>query len=38
MKRWIICLTGTAINICLGVLYSWIIFVVPLIDNFVAES
>ena len=34
MNRWVICLAGTAINICLGVLYSWSIFVVPLIDKF----
>jgi OFA family oxalate/formate antiporter-like MFS transporter len=38
MNRWVICLTGTAINICLGVLYSWSIFVVPLIDKFGAEA
>jgi len=34
MNRWVICLAGTGINICLGVLYSWSIFVVPLIDKF----
>jgi OFA family oxalate/formate antiporter-like MFS transporter len=34
INRWIICLTGTAINICLGVLYSWSIFVVPLSEKF----
>jgi OFA family oxalate/formate antiporter-like MFS transporter len=34
MNRWVICLTGTAINICLGVLYSWSIFVVPLSKKF----
>lgn len=34
MNRWVICLTGTAINICLGVLYSWSIFVVPLSQKF----
>ncbi len=34
MNRWIICLAGTGINICLGVLYSWSIFVVPLINKF----
>jgi OFA family oxalate/formate antiporter-like MFS transporter len=38
MNRWVICLAGTAINICLGVLYSWSIFVVPLIDKFGAEA
>ncbi|MFQ5847687.1 MAG: OFA family MFS transporter [Candidatus Methylomirabilales bacterium] len=38
MNRWIICLAGTAINICLGVLYSWSIFVVPLIDKYGAEA
>ena len=34
MNRWAICLAGTGINICLGVLYSWSIFVVPLITKF----
>jgi len=34
MNRWVICLAGTGINICLGVLYSWSIFVVPLIAKF----
>jgi MFS transporter, OFA family, oxalate/formate antiporter len=34
MNRWAICLAGTGINICLGVLYSWSIFVVPLIDKY----
>ncbi|MFQ5883113.1 MAG: OFA family MFS transporter [Candidatus Methylomirabilales bacterium] len=38
MNRWVICLAGTGINICLGVLYSWSIFVVPLIDKFGAEA
>ncbi len=37
-NRWVICLAGTAINICLGVLYSWSIFVVPLIDKYGAEA
>ena len=38
MNRWAICLAGTGINICLGVLYSWSIFVVPLIDKFGPEA
>lgn len=38
MNRWAICLAGTAINICLGVLYSWSIFVVPLIDKYGPEA
>jgi OFA family oxalate/formate antiporter-like MFS transporter len=38
MNRWVICLAGTAINICLGVLYSYSIFVVPLIDMYGAEA
>lgn len=38
MNRWAICLAGTGINICLGVLYSWSIFVVPLIDKYGAEA
>lgn len=38
MNRWAICLAGTGINICLGVLYSWSIFVVPLIDKYGPEA
>lgn len=34
MNRWIICLAGTGINLVLGVLYSWSIFVVPLQEKF----
>ncbi len=34
MNRWMIMFTGTAINIMLGVLYSWSIFVVPLSNKF----
>ena len=34
MNRWMIMFTGTAINIMLGVLYSWSIFVVPLSKKF----
>ncbi len=34
MNRWIVCLAGTGINLVLGVLYSWSIFVVPLQDKF----
>jgi OFA family oxalate/formate antiporter-like MFS transporter len=34
MKRWVICLAGTAINLALGTLYSWSIFVVPLSKKF----
>jgi len=34
MNRWIICLAGTGINLVLGVLYSWSIFVVPLNEKF----
>ncbi len=34
MNRWLIMFTGTAINIMLGVLYSWSIFVVPLSQKF----
>jgi len=34
MKRWVICLAGTGINLVLGVLYSWSIFVVPLQEKF----
>lgn len=38
MNRWVICLAGTGINICLGVQYSWSIFVIPLIDKYGAEA
>ncbi|MCH7645731.1 MAG: MFS transporter, partial [Nitrospinae bacterium] len=34
MNRWLIMFTGTLINIMLGVLYSWSIFVVPLSQKF----
>ncbi len=34
MNRWIVCLAGTGINLVLGVLYSWSIFVVPLQEKF----
>ncbi|MDV2502366.1 MAG: MFS transporter [bacterium] len=34
MNRWFIILTGIAINSCLGALYSWSIFVVPLSKEF----
>jgi len=34
MNRWAICLAGTGINLVLGVLYSWSIFVVPLHEKF----
>ena len=35
--RWLLILTGMLINLCLGSIYSWSVFVVPLSNYFSNE-
>ena len=35
--RWILVFFGLVINLCLGTIYSWSVFVAPLTDYFTKE-